>query len=265
MNNQAELVLDSTPPPAKPAASLAGRYLYAVVDGTSADATRGLSGIAGGAVYRLHAGQLAAVVSNVPNQRIRPERANLAAHQGVLRQLLERTTVLPLAFGTIAEGDDAIRKILFDGQAAFAEQLARVEGKVEMGLRVAWDVPNIFEFFVNTHAELRERRDELFQGGREPSQDDLIDLGRRFDQALSEDRAAHTDLVAGILDPACAEIKPSKPRTEREVMNLACLVRRDALPAFEQAVFEAAKLFDNSYAFDYNGPWPPFNFVGGGP
>jgi len=32
---------------------------------------------------------------------------------------------------------------------AFEEQLERVTGKVEMGLRVAWDVPNIFEYFVN--------------------------------------------------------------------------------------------------------------------
>ena len=48
-------------------------------------------------------------------------------------------------------------------------------------------------------------------------------------------------------------------------MSLACLVRRDAFAAFEQAVFEAAKLFDNRYAFDYNGPWPPYNFVGAEP
>jgi hypothetical protein len=24
---------------------------------------------------------------------------------------------------------------------------------------------------------------------------------------------------------------------------------------------EAAKLFDNHFSFDYNGPWPPYNFV----
>jgi hypothetical protein len=44
-------------------------------------------------------------------------------------------------------------------------------------------------------------------------------------------------------------------------MNLACLVKRGALPKFETAIFEAAKLFDNNYSFDYNGPWAPHNFV----
>ena len=50
-------------------------------------------------------------------------------------------------------------------------------------------------------------------------------------------------------------------RNEREVMNLACLVKREAVPQFEAAVFEFAKQFDNNFALDYNGPWAPHNFV----
>ena len=57
------------------------------------------------------------------------------------------------------------------------------------------------------------------------------------------------------------EIKRLKCRNEREVMNLACLVRRDAMPQFEADVFEVAKQFDNNFALDYNGPWAPHNFV----
>jgi hypothetical protein len=44
-------------------------------------------------------------------------------------------------------------------------------------------------------------------------------------------------------------------------MNLACLVERPAMPQFENRVFEAAQQFDNNFAFDYNGPWAPHNFV----
>jgi hypothetical protein len=44
-------------------------------------------------------------------------------------------------------------------------------------------------------------------------------------------------------------------------MNLACLVERAAMPQFESRVFEAARQFDNNFAFDYNGPWAPHNFV----
>jgi hypothetical protein len=44
-------------------------------------------------------------------------------------------------------------------------------------------------------------------------------------------------------------------------MNLACLVARDRQEDFAGAVFQAAQLFDNDFAFDYNGPWAPHNFV----
>ena len=39
-------------------------------------------------------------------------------------------------------------------QEAVLEQFNRVEGKFEMGLRVSWNVPNIFEHFMSTHEEL---------------------------------------------------------------------------------------------------------------
>ena len=64
-----------------------------------------------------------------------------------------------------------------------------------------------------------------------------------------------------MLRPLSAEVKENPPRNEREVMNLACLIGRDSQPAFEQAVFAAAERFDNHYSFDFNGPWPPHNFV----
>ena len=33
------------------------------------------------------------------------------------------------------------------------------------------------------------------------------------------------------------------------------------IKGFEQGVFEAANRFDSHYAFDFNGPWTPHNFV----
>jgi hypothetical protein len=56
-------------------------------------------------------------------------------------------------------------------------------------------------------------------------------------------------------------MKRQPPRDEREVMNLACLIQRDRQAAFEAAVFEAASHFDNSFAFDYSGPWAPHSFA----
>ncbi len=237
-----------------------GIYLYAVVTGSD-KRTYGSFGINGGAVYTISDGQIAAVVSNVPNQRIRPERRHLAAHQEVLKRLMGGNTPLPMSFGIIADSRRAIQKILSRNRGAFLEQLHRVAGKVEMGLRVTWEVPNIFEYFVNTHPELRAARDRFLGTHREPTQEEKIELGRMFEHILNEDRESHTKRVEEALSRRCFEIKRNECRNEREVMNLACLVGGESQEELETGVFEAAKLFDNNFAFDYNGPWVPHNFV----
>ncbi len=236
------------------------KYLYAVVAGGEARSYASL-GIEGNDVYTITEGRVAAVVSSLAGSKIRPQRANLAAHQAVLRCLMADTTPLPMAFGTIAASPKAIRGILVRNQRAFEEQLQRVGGKLEMGLRVAWDVPNIFEYFVNTHAELRLARDRLVGSRHEFTQEEKIELGRMFDRLLHDDREDHTRKVQHALAPVCVEFKANQCRNEHEVMNVACLVRRDAQEEFSAGVFAAAKLFDNNFAFDYSGPWAPHNFV----
>jgi hypothetical protein len=235
-------------------------YVYAVIADTRGR-TYGDFGIEGNSVYSIPAGRVAAVVSTVRMERMRPERFHLAAHQEVLKKLMAEATPLPMSFGILADSPQAVRNMLFRNQPALLEQLRRVAGKVEMGVRVTWDVPNIFEYFVNTHPELRQARDRFLGGPREPTQEDKIELGRMFDRLLNEDRETHSDKVETILAPHCAEIEPMKCRTEREVMNLACLVERSMRPQFESSVFAAAQQFDNNFAFDYNGPWAPHNFV----
>jgi hypothetical protein len=235
-------------------------YLYAVVEASEPRWYPSI-GIEGNEVYTITEGRMAAVVSGLASPKIRPQRAHLAAHQAVLKCLMADTTPLPMAFGTIAASPDAIRRILVHNRHAFEEQFRRVAGKVEMGLRVAWDVPNIFEYFVNTHAELRLARDRLVGVRHEFTQEEKIELGRMFDRLLNDDREDHIRKVQRVLDPVCVEFKANQCRNEREVMNVVCLVRRDAQEEFSAGVFAAAKLFDNNFAFDYSGPWAPHNFV----
>ena len=118
-------------------------------------ASLGSIGLASGEVCTIDQDGVAAVVSRVPSDRIRPERRNLAAHAAVLKALGDCTTVLPMSFGTIAASEQSIRDTLRRNQELFLVQLKRVAGRIEMGLRVEWDVPNVFEYFVTHNAELR--------------------------------------------------------------------------------------------------------------
>jgi len=245
-------------PPA--AAAPSRRYLFAIVYAAEARPCTS-AGMDGQGISIITEGRLAAVVSGLHGPRIRPERRNLAMHQEVLKQLLATATPLPMSFGIVAENPGEVHQILRRNKRMFLEQLAQVAGKVEMGLRVTLDVPNIFEYFIDTHAELRAARDRILGGARPATQEEKIELGRTFDRLLGEDRENFTVQVESVLSPCCSGTQANKCRNEREVMNLACLVRRDDQEGFENAVFRAAQMFDNHFAFDYNGPWAPHNFV----
>jgi hypothetical protein len=237
-----------------------GQYLYAIA-ALVEDHPYDVAGIDGSPVHSVSNGRVAAVVSDCARQKLRPERAHLAAHKEVLQRLMLESTVLPMAFGIIADDLKAVRRMLTLNQNAFLEQLERVAGKVELGLRVNWDVPNIFEYFIDIHPELRAARDRLLGNQRQPRQEDKIELGQLFDRILNDDREAHSEKLEGALGPCCAEMKRSPPRNVNEVANLKCLVARNGQKQLEDAVFQAARLFDNNYAFDLNGPWAPHNFV----
>jgi hypothetical protein len=238
-----------------------GKYLYAIVN-TPPEPSYGFVGIDAAPVYCIAKGSVAAVVSDITSDKIRPERRHLATQQAVLKELLKQAhAMLPMAFGIIANGPKAIQKILVHNHEVLAKQLQRVAGMVEMGLKVSWSVPNIFEFFVNIHPELQVARDRFMGPYGNPSQEDKIELGRLFDRLLTEDREDFTEKVEEVISACCGEIKRNKCRNENEVMNLACLVSADQQDEFEKCVFKAAQFFDNNYTFDYNGPWAPHNFV----
>ncbi len=238
-----------------------GKYLYAIIPANEVRSYE-FAGIDAAPVYAIRNGRMAAVVSDFAQERIRPERRHLAAQQAVLKGLLPQTgAMLPMTFGIVADGPGAIRNILSHHQTAILKQLQRMAGLVEMGLRVSWDVPNIFEYFVNTHADLRAARDRFLGSHRNPSQEDKIELGRLFAHLLNQDREVYTDRVEDILSGYSREIKRNQCRHESEVMILACLVPRDGQGRFEAGVFAAAELFDNNFTFDYNGPWAPHHFV----
>lgn len=236
-------------------------YVYAIASDLDG-ANFGPIGLDGRSVYAMTSGGVTAVVSRAPVE-LRPERRQLAAHHAVLQHVVaEADAVLPVAFGIVAGNRDAVCRMLARNRREIVDTLRRLTRRLEMGLRITWDVPNIFEYFVSTHAELQAARDWFFAGNREPSQGDKIELGRLFDRLLAESRERHADQVEATLRDHCAEIKRTRLRNEHDAVSLACLVDRDRHGDFEAAVFDAARGFDNNFAFDYGGPWPPYNFVG---
>lgn len=237
------------------------KFIYALVDSTGNGIFQ-VRGVNKATVYSLSEQGIAAIVSDLDSARVRPDRHNIMAHRQVLALMMTQCkAVLPMRFGIVARNTMAVRALLAANQSLIRTQLQQVGGQVEMGLRVTWEVDNIYQYFVMTHPVLREARDGLMAGGREASRAEKIELGRIYDRLVQEERRRHTDSVKEILQDYCTEISVGVPKQENEVMNLACLVNKDRQEDFERGVFEASKSFSNHYLFNYTGPWAPHSFV----
>ncbi|MBI2565817.1 MAG: GvpL/GvpF family gas vesicle protein [Candidatus Schekmanbacteria bacterium] len=245
-----------------------GWYLYAITAPEATCDLRGLTpvasadGQAGDELRVVRAGAIAFITSAFHGREVRPQRANIAAHHAVLQALMQSSVAfLPVAFGVVAPSLSNLQALLAANEATIAEELDRLAGKVELTLKVSWDVPNIYEFFVFRNPELAELRDRLQNKWGPSSRDERIALGRTFESLLHDARERHRANVEAILENVALEIHEGPVKREEQVMNLTCLVERARATEFEQAVFAAAALFDDNYAFDYSGPFPPFHFV----
>ncbi|MGA2797969.1 MAG: GvpL/GvpF family gas vesicle protein [Thermoguttaceae bacterium] len=237
-----------------------GLYLYGITlagDAVSAHPP----GVAGARVEEIVEGRLAALTSRLAVQKVRPQRSHLAAHHQVLSDLSKRQPVLPVVFGTIADGEEELHDFMQQNYDVLIKKLNRLRGMVEMTLKVYWETANIFEYFVATHRELEEMRNRLFQPGRTPTIEEKIQLGKLFESLSEQSRRRHTQRVIEALSPYCLEIRSIDPNEERMIMKLACLVETTHRQQWENGVEAAAHAFDNHYCFQYSGPWAPYNFA----
>src|SRR5574341_35961 len=138
-----------------------GKYLYGIIR-TEGDKELGPIGLRRAQVYTIGFKNIAALVSDHPLTKIKPLRDSLAFHHQVIKEAIQESTIIPMAFGHIVRSAKEIRRLLEANYPEIDEELNRLCNKVEMGLKILWDVENIFEYFVNRDKELRDFRDTIF-------------------------------------------------------------------------------------------------------
>lgn len=242
-----------------------GLFVYGFVKATedkSLDATGvEFNGVAPPVHVIAHEG-VGAVVSDYPvSMKVMPTRKNLDCHNRIIRGLLEKGAIIPMSFGQVVRGAPAIVKFVKQNQKGIRNELARLDNKVEMSLRVRWDVENIFDYFVRQDHELSEARDRIFLRPGTPSQQEKMELGRLFEEHLQEERTKHAEELAERFRTSTSSVKVNTPKGEKTVVDMVMLVDRTKVPQFEKEVYQVAEAYPNQFTFDFNGPWAPFSFV----
>jgi hypothetical protein len=241
-------------------------YLYGIGEASAfADATQGFT-TAGidpdGPVRALVHGELAALVSAVPHLRYDISRRNLLAHQRVLEEAMQRATILPVSFGTVASGDAVvIEQVLRRERDELVAQLARVRGRIELDVMAVWERDRLFEEIVAEDRAIRALRDSLLDVPEDSAYYERIELGQRTEAAM---QAKSQHLAAAILErlePLASEVRLNEPLNDTMLLNAAFLVEREREAQFDALMQALGEEAEGRVLFKYIGPLPPHNFV----
>jgi hypothetical protein len=199
-------------------------------------------GLAEAPLDGLREGQLLAVFTRHARFVGDPAPDALWAHERVVERLMADRTVLPMRFGSTVASDDAVRRMLVERQASFLAMLARIRGRVELGIRVLEVAPG-------------PERAEVAVAAAPAA------TGRDYLLAKLQNGRRTADLDEP-LSGLAVEMRRQVPRSADEVLRGSYLVERPAVGRFRAAV-ERLQGAHPELAILCTGPWPPYSFVGG--
>jgi hypothetical protein len=212
-------------------------------------------------VRALTEGRLAALVS--PWEGDAPAtREDLARHDRVLGEAVERTTVVPMRFGVVMDDEETVAEVLLRRHAGELEDLLRgLEGHVQMTLRAYYredvllrEVIRADPRIARAHERLRGRPDVQTQGDR-------IAIGQMVAAGAARLRQEDERMLLDRVTPLVAAVRTEEPANERIAIDAQLLVHRDRRQALDDAVGALSAEQEQRLALRYVGPIPPYSFA----
>ncbi|UYQ60264.1 GvpL/GvpF family gas vesicle protein [Streptomyces peucetius] len=246
-------------------------YVYAVARPPLGGVPGSATGVGGGPVRPVEHDGLLAVVSDVRAEDFEeaPLRDHLEdldwladtarAHESVVRAVGEVTDLVPLRLATVCRGESGVRRLLDQGARLFAENLDRLAGRVEWGVKLYAAAEQ------ETAPEPRCAPAEGPSSGRDYLRRRLRSRQSREQSWTRADalaRRLHTEL-AGHAEAQRLH-RPQSGQLARShgvnVLNAAFLVRREDSEAFVGHV-ERLTPPEPGVRVELTGPWAPYSFA----
>src|SRR6186997_142697 len=168
------MALETPPTKGAPNLSTTALYCYGVTPADTA-ASQVASGVGGGDVEPISHGELAVLTSSVPPGKVRARRADLLKHFDVLATAFERGTVVPLRFGIVFDGEEAlVRDFLEPRQKELSRLLRELRDRVELRVTAHYREQAVLAEIVRESPRIARLREQTQGGGSPPL---LIELG----------------------------------------------------------------------------------------
>jgi len=220
-------------------------------------------------------GPLAAVASRIRVRSAEPVEldaedavARVLAHEAVLERVLETAeAVVPFRFGSACAEEADVVALLEAREEELVEALARLAGRVELGVKAYVDPVRVADAVCDGDDELAALRAEIASVGEGTAHLRRKQLDHRIAESAALERARvatalHRRLAATAV-ASCTNPLPEAASGLQPVINGAYLVERTDEGAFRRGAADAAAEHGAfGLRIDVTGPWPAYNFVG---
>ncbi len=206
-------------------------------------------------------GDRGVIVSSMPMGEIDPTRRNMMAHTKILEEAMAMGPVLPVRFGTLADRPEMLGQVLEAHSTDLESLFMRIAGRVELGVKVFWNMERLFTEISEEDTKIRQLRDKLAGTSEAQSYYQRIDLGRRIEDALAVKRDQEAAELMALLEPLAVEIETPAVTEDRMILNGAFLVEASREAAFDAVVEDIKARQEERVTLRYVGPVPPYSFV----
>jgi hypothetical protein len=202
---------------------------------------------------------LAALVSDVGELRAAQV---MREHWRVLEAAAAEHTVLPVRFGTVMAGEDAVvDDFLAPEHDALAAELRALEGKVQLTVKGTYEPEVLLRSVLRGSPAVTRLKAQVDALPEAVSYGRRIELGQLVAAEVERARERDGDLVMERLEPLATAARREAVRGEDGAVNAAFLVERDGVEAFGRSVEELSGELHGRIGLRLLGPLPPYSFT----
>lgn len=233
-------------------------YLYCVTNGLLQEDLK-FEGIESTKIQMFQKDDICVLYSRIEKDEINQTLENMKSHNQIMLNIMEKSTVIPFQFGTIMKSEKEIVQIIEKFYDQFKENLIKVSGKAEMGIKLFGEAENQLISKPKNYPALNRLKSI---GEEKPSINFLIErLGLNYEEKMRKQQINDLSdkLLESLLSLSC-DSKITIGKSGRMLINSSFLVERENIAEFEKRARQIRVSYPQ-YLIVYSGPWPPYNFV----
>jgi Gas vesicle synthesis protein GvpL/GvpF len=189
----------------------------------------------------------------------------LRLHWRVLEEAAATATVLPVRFGTVMTGDQAVvDDFLAPRYDVLLQGLEQLAGKVQLTVKGSFHEEDLMRDVVAKSQDVARLRERVRALPADAAYYDRIRLGELVSAEVERAREHAGELVMGRLEPLAVAASREQPAGIDAAVHCAFLVERKRGDEFSRGVAKLEPELADGVRLRCIGPLPPFSFSGDG-